>query len=218
MENDLLDKIATYVRKYCKAHFPEELMYHNIHHIQQVVDYVDEIAPHEGFSDEEHEIALIAAWFHDIGIAEDFANHEALSAKYAEEYLKKLKYPKESIEKVKVAILATKITTEPLEKIGYALRDADSLHLGKLDFFVRMMALREEMRLQLDAEVSEQEILNASIVFYRDHHYYTKYAQRVYTDKKLANLSRLEEMYKKYFGKLPEEKSSSSGKKQKTTR
>ncbi len=207
MENPLLKQIENYVRRYCRETFPEDLLYHNLFHIEQVVDYVDEIARAEKLSDDEHEIASIAAWFHDIGIARDFVNHEKLSANIAEEYLTREHYPSNKIEKVKSAIMATRISNIPTTKLEYVLRDADSLHLGKLDFFVRMMALREEMRLRFDAEVTEQEILKASILFYRDHHYFTNYAREEYGSAKSANLNRLEQMYHKYFGDLPDSKS-----------
>lgn len=182
----------------------EELLYHNLFHIEQVVDYVDEIAPNEGLSEEEHELVSVAAWFHDIGICTDFENHEKLSAEMATKFLNAEGVSQKKIAQVQTAIMATKISNLPHTKLEFVLRDADSLHLGKLDFFVRMMALREEMRLRLAAEVSEQEILKASILFYRGHRYYTHYAKTRYGALKSVNLNRLEGMYHQYFGNLPE--------------
>ena len=204
MDQALLAEVERHVRHYCKSNFPEEFLYHNLVHIEQVVDYVNEIAPHEGLSDQEHEICLLAAWFHDIAISENYLKHEELSSVYAETFLKKHNYPSPAIAKVKSAILATRISNSPQGKLDYVLRDADSLHLGKLDFFVRMMALREEMRLRLAAEVTEQDILKESILFYRGHKYYTDYAKSRYGALKSENLHRLEMMYRKYFGELDE--------------
>lgn len=202
MNTRLLSEVEQHVREYCKREFPEEMLYHNLFHIEQVVDYVNEIAPSEGLSDKEQELALLAAWFHDIGIPVDYADHEAVSADHAADFLSRRDYDPTAIERVKQAILATRISTDPKSQLDFVLRDADSLHLGKLDFFVRMMALREEMRLRLAAEVTEQEILKASIMFYRGHKYYTHYAREHYGKLKSDNLERLEQMYHKYFGDL----------------
>jgi predicted metal-dependent HD superfamily phosphohydrolase len=205
MDQALTSAVESHVKEYCKSNFPDELLYHNLVHIEQVVDYVNEIAPREGLSDEDHEVCVLAAWFHDIGIADNFLKHELLSSEHAEAFLRDHHYPESRIAKVKSAIMATKISNTPKGKLDFVLRDADSLHLGKLDFFVRMMALREEMRLRLAAEVSEQDILKESILFYRGHKYHTNYAKSTYGSLKSDNLHRLEMMYQKYFGELEAE-------------
>lgn len=210
MDNDLISKAESYVRHYCRAHFEERLLYHNLFHIQQVVDYVAEIAPMEGLSNKQKEMATVAAWFHDIGVCLDYDNHEQASSTIAADFLKEQNYPKEDTACVQSAIMATKIRNLPNGIVEEVLRDADSLHLGKLDFFVRTMALREEMRLRLGEEVTEQEILKSSIIFYRDHHYYTNYAREKYKEAKSANLNRLEAMYHKYFGDIPDASESKS--------
>ncbi len=210
MDNDLISRTEIYVRHYCRANFEETLLYHNLYHIQQVVDYVAEIAPMEGLDSNQREMATIAAWFHDIGVCTDYDNHEQVGSAIAAEFLKKQNYPEESIACVQSAIMATKIRNLPNGIVEEVLRDADSLHLGKLDFFVRTMALREEMRLRLGEEVTEQEILKSSILFYREHHYYTNYARNKYKEAKLSNLNRLEAMYHKYFGDIPDASESKS--------
>ena len=72
-------------------------------HIIPMVAYSKRLARKIG-ADEE--IVEIAAWLHDIGsLRGDYKNHHISGAKYAEEFLKKLGYPKDKIEKIKYCIL-----------------------------------------------------------------------------------------------------------------
>src|SRR6476619_262911 len=43
------------------------LAYHSLEHTKEVVRHVQEIAAAEGMSEEDKEILVMAAWFHDVG-------------------------------------------------------------------------------------------------------------------------------------------------------
>ena len=61
--------------------------YHNLEHTQNVVKHATKIAAELEFSEEQTEILILAAWFHDSGYYKDFDNHEEISARNARSFL-----------------------------------------------------------------------------------------------------------------------------------
>jgi len=73
-------------------------------HLVPMVDYSKKLAKKLG-ADEE--VVEIAVWLHDIGsITGNYGEYHTVGAKYAEELLKKLNYPKDKIDKIKYSLIA----------------------------------------------------------------------------------------------------------------
>ena len=79
INNDFFKEVKIYVFELFKDQLPNGIVYHNQNHTLQVVNASNEIALVENVSDEDLEILLLAAWFHDIGFTDGFVEHEERS-------------------------------------------------------------------------------------------------------------------------------------------
>ena len=79
LENDFLTNVKGFVFDLFKNKLPVQAVYHNFEHTTQVVEAVYEIATAKNISDDDMEILLLAAWFHDTGFTKGFENHEEKS-------------------------------------------------------------------------------------------------------------------------------------------
>ena len=95
-----LNDVENYIYDYYKDNSPSENVYHNLTHVQNIVELVKGIGKDSVVSKEELEIVKIAAWFHDVGYLKSGKDHEKISANFAEDYLSKKNYPVENIKKV----------------------------------------------------------------------------------------------------------------------
>lgn len=101
--------------------------YHNLSHIQHVLEVLDELQPlAEDFS-----AIQLAAWFHDIIYNTRTPDNEIQSAVHAESVLMNLSIPIDTIRKVTQMILATAKHMNPTnDPDTYLLLDADLAILG----------------------------------------------------------------------------------------
>mgnify|MGYP001100522238 CR=1 FL=1 len=99
LNNDLFKEVKEHVFKQFKETLPKGAVYHNYNHTLQVVNAAHEIALAEKLSDNDLEILLLAAWFHDVGFTLSHENHEENSKKIAAEYLNKKSFQKRRFPK-----------------------------------------------------------------------------------------------------------------------
>src|SRR3972149_4027990 len=104
----ILDRASEFITKLQTENLPQGVVYHNITHTQEVVDAAKEIGENSGLSDDELEMVILAAWFHDSGLVKDYHEHEKLSVEIARNFLRENKYPEDKINTVVKNILATK--------------------------------------------------------------------------------------------------------------
>ncbi len=188
----LLKKVGEYVTRYTQEHFSEDIFYHNINHVKEVVKAAEEIGKAVGLTDEELEVVMIAAWFHDIGFYKGQEGHEKKSVKIAEEFLLKNDYSREKTDQVRSCILATKVPQNPGNKLDKVLCDADLYHLGSSRFIEKSRELWDESKAK-DTGLEFYEWLKSSRDFLKTHHYHTSYARKILGPKKAENLRQLEE-------------------------
>jgi len=84
---NILKSVEQYVFDTLKSGTPSEFVYHDINHTTEVVEACEKIGKKSGLSDDDIEILLIAAWFHDVGYLETSEQHEEQSAKAARKFL-----------------------------------------------------------------------------------------------------------------------------------
>ena len=111
---------SDYVTRLYENHLLKGITYHNLDHTKEVIDTAKLIGEKSGLSEEQMEILLLAAWFHDIGIILQYNEHEEKSVEICSEFLTKYNYPQEKIDNVAKIILSTRIPQKPktlLEKI-----------------------------------------------------------------------------------------------------
>ena len=165
-------------------------------HTTEVVEVSDKIALDEKLSDEDKEILLIAAWFHDTGHFSCCNGHEDQSVKFAMEFLKKESYPKQKIERIVGCIRATKIPQNPSNKLEQIICDADLQHLGMSDLEERTKELRKEFEIKGIKKLDDIEWLKSSLEFLSNHKFFTDYAIKTFGEQKKINQMDIEEKLK----------------------
>lgn len=191
MENEIIKKAEQFIVGLFHSQELKNHVYHDVTHIQNVVESVATIGKAEGVSEEELEILLIAAWFHDSGYIKKVEGHEELSAEYAEEFLRKNNYPQSKTQKVVGCILSTKVPQRPRNLLEKIICDADLSHLGKKNFKDRNNLFREEFEFHYGKPLTEFQWLEKSIDFLTQHNFFTNYAIKELEPQKKENLSTL---------------------------
>ena len=191
-----------------------DLLYHSLSHTEDVVEAADRIASLSDFTPEEHELLLIAAWWHDTGMLNCAGNpigHERTSCQLAADFLQSHGASDESIEKVKELILATDMAGKPDGKLAQAMRDADLSGLGRPDYRKRLKKLRKEWDAQGRLNVADRiQWLEENIAFFQAHSFLTPAAERLYGKQKERNLEIIEGRLAKRKKKKDKKKSKSS--------
>ena len=100
LDNKLFKEVRKFIFEYSKGELSPKIVYHNFKHSEEVVNAAFEIGKAEKISEQDLEILLLAAWFHDIGFVKGFENHEEESKKIVSKYLKKIDYSEDLIAKV----------------------------------------------------------------------------------------------------------------------
>lgn len=155
------------------------LPYHNINHTYDVVESAKIIGNYENLTEEEFNILIIAAWFHDIGYLENILNHEAHSAKCAATFLFNHGIDTSTISTIKECILATKLNTTANNVLEKTLVDADLFNLGTEKHFTNSARLQEELSLLNHKKIETLEWLKIEIPFLKRHHYETLYGKTI---------------------------------------
>lgn len=202
--NEILLKVENFVYRIFKEKSPPENVYHNITHTKEVVKAVEKIGRAENLNDDQMEILIIAAWFHDTGYVEKSRGHEELSSEYAKKFLMGLNFTKEKIDKITGCILATKIPHQPKTIFEEVLCDADIYHIGTKEFFDKSELLRLEKENKEGKRISNYKWLKENINFITKQKFYTKYAKDEFEEQENNNLLKLQKKFKKELSKKNE--------------
>lgn len=190
-QNTLIAAAEAYVAEFYRTHFSDKYIFHDFQHTREVVEATKQIAAGYELSEQEVEILILAAWFHDIGYIEGAEGHEERSCKYAKAFLEEQDYPSASIDIILECIRATKIDAipdSPLEKI---LSDADLSHLGSKMYWEHCTRLRQELFLTQNIVMSEHEWVNFELDFITHQQYYTDVAQELFDKRKQKHIRQL---------------------------
>lgn len=201
MSQNLLSEIENHIFDYYKEKSPSTNVYHSLTHVKKVVQLVEEIGINSGLGKEDIEILKISAWFHDIGHLEVWEGHEKKSAKYAKEYLGKINFQADNIEKVTGCICATKIPHEPNNLLEEIICDADISHMGSTDFFDQSDLLKIEIEKRFGEKISDFKWIKKNIEFLTQNGFFTKYAKNKFDEVKNSNLLKLQKKHKKKIEK-----------------
>ncbi len=187
-----------FVIGYLKGNLSPAYHYHDLAHTLDVHDSVIRIAPLEGVDD--HEIPLIetAALFHDIGMTEQYDDHETASAAFARSVLPGFGYGAKDIDTICGLIMATKLPSGPLSLNERILCDADLDYLGRTDFFMRSFQLKAEWELLGVRTCNPVEWLEYEAEFIRNHNYYTQSARNTRGPGKQENLDYIEQFLRSF--------------------
>ena len=187
MKKEITVETENYVRKLLKG-LPAYLTYHNINHTIQVVDSVIKISCNYHLSDEENEILVLAAWFHDTGFIKTYKGHEKESKQIASAFLKLQNYPQDKIKMVTRYIHATRMNHQPKNVLEKIIRDADLYHLATPNYFQILDALKEEWEHVYKTKIKDELWYIQNLNFLTTHRYHTSYCQNQLKDKKQKNI------------------------------
>ncbi|MCK5088053.1 MAG: hypothetical protein KAQ90_11060 [Melioribacteraceae bacterium] len=205
MNQQLLLEVESYVKSLFNDNSSEDLIYHNIIHTTDVVITSEKIGQSSSLDDEQMELLLIAAWFHDVGYLEAYEEHEEKSVLVARNFLAEHDYPKNKIDEISSAILTTKVPQSPQNIIHDVLCDADLHHLGSKNFSNTNELFRVEYENINKKMWHELDWLKDTIEFMRNHTFHTKYSKERYDEIKKENLLKLQKRYRKQLSKVEAE-------------
>lgn len=188
MEDNHIIKKAEKTASALLLTLPESMVYHNLFHTRTVTKAAKNIGLYSNLIDEDLEILMISAWFHDTGFKFDYNNHEEKSIEIAIEFLKQNNYPSEKTEKVIACIRSTKINEEPKTLVECVLHDADFIHLSKKSYFDKLLLLKNEREKITGKKIAEYEWNQQNLEFLKSHSFCTEYGKTVLNSKVKKNI------------------------------
>ncbi len=188
----LTNAAREYVAAYITANFPPTITYHNIGHVDEVVKAAIKIGKAVDLKNDDLEIVVLAAWFHDIGYHSGHLGHENRSADIAKSFLMEKGLPAEKTNRVIGCIKATRVPQKPSGLLEDVVCDADLYHLGSDKFEEKSDELWDEVKTQ-GTDLSYFEWLKSSRDFIKSHTYHTSCAREKLGPIKRKNLKHLEQ-------------------------
>lgn len=191
IDEDLLEKTRTHVRRWFARHMPPEYEFHDLEHTLGVTRTAVQIGQAMGLGGQDLALLEIAALFHDTGYARGRADHEAHSADIAERFLERHGVAARDRARVRALIMATRMGRRPRGPAQEAIRDADSSKAGQADFIARSEKLRREIEHATGDSISRKTWRETNLAYLRAHRFHTAYARKRYGRQKSINLKAL---------------------------
>lgn len=193
IESSLLEKIERFVLDLLKDESPKIYLYHTPGHTTEVVSNAVHIGHQENLTEEEMNILLAAAWFHDVGYLKTYYGHEIESAEIADIFLKQNGVDANTRDIVFETIMATTFPHSPITRVAKVLCDADFMHLGKPNYFEKAEALRQELNNVSVRKTKRAEFEQNSLKMFEQHQWHTEYCKNTLEKVKKKNMEKLKE-------------------------
>lgn len=205
-QRPLISNATFYVNKLFKEELPSDYVYHTYNHTIETLEICHDMAEHYNLPEEEAEILLLAACFHDTGYIKCYKGHETESIKIARNFLEGHGYDKEKIKKVEELIISSSHDEEPKNLLEEILTDADFISMGKKGFFSKGELLRIEWEQVLDKKHSDLDWEKLQLQFLLNHDFYTRYALKEYGGRRNKNIRKQRERIRKTKGQTIKKK------------
>lgn len=200
----LLSAARAYVTDIFQHRVKPEFVFHNLEHTEDVVEACKHMADYYQLPEEDRQVLMLAAWFHDTGYASGHADgHEDASIELAAQFLHSRNADESLVQRVTSCIQATRMPQSPVTLIEKILCDADLYHLSTGDFKARNQLLKQEREAILGHKIDKKEWRKSNVQFLASHRYFTDYGQQILMPRKDENLAALEK--RKEEKKRPEE-------------
>jgi predicted metal-dependent HD superfamily phosphohydrolase len=198
MRDFIVQESEKFIRDLFEKEIQENLRYHDIIHTEYVAGQAEKIGISSGLSEEELQIVIIAAWFHDSGFVSRSDGHEEESQNIARKFLSSKEIPEEFIKKVLSCIEATKMPQNPGDNLlAQVVCDADMAYLSEDFYMERTVLLRKEWNHESETKLSKKTYYQETVELFNNHSYYTPYAEKEYTPGKAKNFKLLHKLRKK---------------------
>lgn len=192
---DIVQKAEGFVFALCKDKLSPDYIYHNFNHTLRVVNNVKTLIKEEEVNEEDAEMLIVAAIFHDAGYIDGATDHEDRGAGIAKNFLIENDYPADKADKVAGLIKMTKLGSEPQTHLDKVIRDADCAHFADKNFAALSGLLREEWKLTEDKCFSDLEwaLANRRMLM-QEHRFFTDYGKTTLQPLKEENIANLQEV------------------------
>ena len=198
MTTTMISSVAAFCTDLLTTSKCKELPFHNLQHTKEVVQNVKYLCAAMDINQQNTEILLVAAWFHDTGFSKTYKGHEDESKTIASKFLKQEKVAASFINKVKDFIDATKMPQCPKTALAEVLCDADIFHISNSHFFYRKLLLRREWEVYCDNKVTDFEWHKLNLEFLKKHHFRTLYGEDILEQGKQENIHKVEQILASY--------------------
>jgi len=189
MANIDIGEVEVYIIDLFKEKIPDNLTYHDLEHTRYVADQAKIIGEKSGLSDQEMDIAITAAWFHDSGFTVSTVEHEKESKIIAQEFLTSKGIEDALIDQVLSCIQATKMPQDPGDSNpAKVLCDADMSYLSAEFYMKRTALLRREWNSNSDKKMSKKSYWEETLELFENHRFYTEYCKKELSGGKEKNL------------------------------
>lgn len=189
---ELLQKTEEEVIQFYKVHSNDNLFYHNIEHVREVLERTKRIANHYQLDDRNFYLVCAAACFHDTGyLVTDHAVHEQKSAELAGSFLTSIGVDEEAIAIIEKCIMASHMPQMPETLLEKILCDADLFNLGTDDFKEKTRQLKKEEEAFRQQKINGLDWRSETIQMLEKHQFHTDYCQLLLNAAKAENLERI---------------------------
>lgn len=188
----IIEQAENFVSQLFKDNLSPSFVYHNLDHTFAVVKGVEKIIVQSELDEQEKEILLLAAWFHDTGYTIGYKDHEQISITIVTDFLQKNEYDEVYIAKVATLINATVYNYEPKTFSEKVMRDADYYHFSTKSYLEKGDLLRKEWEITQDKFYTDLEWAKGNLeLFIKHHQYYTDFAIQNWSPKKEKNAAKI---------------------------
>jgi predicted metal-dependent HD superfamily phosphohydrolase len=191
----LFEKLKEQILSRLESEFKPCLYYHNLSHTLDVCDATLRLAKLEGIDSHYTILLATAALLHDVGMLDNYKDHEAASVKVAQRILPELNYTQPDIEEISDLILATRLPQEASTLGEMIICDADLDYLGRDDFFMIAHRLRSEW-ICLGKSYTLKQWYTMQADFLMKHRYFTQSAIMLREPTKQLHLEQILELLK----------------------
>jgi len=189
IEETIADHVALTYEAEDVPHYP----YHNIEHTRGVVTHCRELAAYYSLGKRDAFVLVAAAWFHDIGhLFGAIEGHEERGAVVMKQYLSHV--PGELTTAIATCILATRVPPHPITPLEKMICDADTFHLGTVQFRQTDPLVRRELELRKGAAIPDWS--SRTLAMLRRHEFFTEYCQTLLARGKEENIRWVEAQLK----------------------
>ena len=190
-----LKMVDRYIRELFKDELPEGIKYHDANHTlhptKGVVASANRIAISEKISENDRELVITAAYFHDTGYIRQYEKNEPIAARMAGRILKLIGYKPSEMAKIQRMILSTDIEREPKTHLEKILCDADLDHFGRDDLFKMDEKVREGLRIKGIDVNDDAKWYKGTLELLRKHQFYNESQKKLREKTKQKNIKRL---------------------------
>ena len=187
-EQNIVKQAGEFVFKLFKDRLSKKLVYHNYKHTYETVAEAEDLGKRTNLGEEELQDLVLAAWFHDTGYVDTYADHEDASVEIAQAWLKEHGYPEDRIAGICDIIMSTKHDRKPVGLLQELLVDADMSNIGKETFFATAELLRVEWEIFKDKFFTDREWAQFQIDFLLSTTFHTVQAQRKFAGQLGLNI------------------------------